>query len=578
MKIVKVKIEKFRSIKKAEFEANEINAIVGENNAGKTTVLRALNAFFNFEEEKDSFEHRLHQYAPRNNTHIRITFDDIPNQLKQDVFKNKNIIEFIYDYSKNRRSLRLIERNRKPESVTSVEQFITDLEQYIGYVYISVERTNNEISWGNNSVFMELLNKHITVYTQNRDNISSAVRQASKRIHDTALKKLEKSLNDLYMQNKDVDFKVDFPPDIDYKIFSSSVNLSLQESGIHYGLKEWGSGTKSLAIIAMQRANALLEKKDIIWGIEEPEINLHPQAQKRFIKFLRNNHNEYEKQTFFTTHSTVLVDELKYNEILLVRRQKDNTRSFTTCISQVPADFLRQYEMKEERYYKFFEVRSSEFLFSKYVILCESPTDKLVIEQMIEPKVKDQISDIAIVTLDGINNIKYPYFLLKKLGIPFSIVVDKDFLFKYKNGELESSRNNAGLPQYLADVDVGNPSYGDVLLDIFKSKASLQKLKGDQGYRKLFKNLAPYHIFSMQYCLEMDLTCTKAVRDIYYSLLSVPNDKKNQKYLLCDNAKAIKRNENIYEVMNRLSSSGRGYPESFIKIRDALVTEIKRNC
>lgn len=192
MKIVKVKIEKFRSIKKAEFEANEINAIVGENNAGKTTVLRALNAFFNFEEEKDSFEHRLHQYAPRNNTHIRITFDDIPNQLKQDVFKNKNIIEFIYDYSKNRRSLRLIERNGKPESVTSVEQFITDLEQYIGYVYISVERTNNEISWGNNSVFMELLNKHITVYTQNRDNISSAVRQASKRIHDTALKKLEK--------------------------------------------------------------------------------------------------------------------------------------------------------------------------------------------------------------------------------------------------------------------------------------------------------------------------------------------------------------------------------------------------
>lgn len=578
MKIVNVKIEKFRSIKKAEFEANEINAIVGENNAGKTTVLRALNAFFNFEEEKDSFENKLHQYAPRNNTHIRITFDDIPNQLKQGVFKNKNIIEFVYNYSKNRRSLCLIEGNKKPESVSSVEQFIADLKKYIVYVYISVERTNNEITWGNNSIFMELLNKHIAVYTQNRDNISSAVRQASKKIHDTALKKLEKSLNDLYMQNKDVDFKVDFPPDIDYKIFSSSVNLSLQESGIHYGLKEWGSGTKSLAIIAMHRANALLGKKDIIWGIEEPEINLHPQAQKRFIKFLRNNHNQYEKQTFFTTHSTVLVDELKYNEILLVRRQKDSTRSFTTCISQIPADFLHQYKMREEGYYNFFERRSSEFFFSKYVILCEGPTDKWVIEQMIAPKVKDQISDIAIVALDGKNSIKFPYFLLKKLGIPFSIVVDKDFFFKYKNGNLKDSRNNAGLPQYLADVDVRNPSYGNVLLDIFKSRTSLQKLKGDQGYRELFKNLAPYHIFSMRYCLEMDLTCTKEARDIYYSLLSVPNNKKNQKYLLCDKAGEIKANTNIYKVMNRLSSSGRGYPESFIKIRNALVREIKCNC
>ena len=106
----------------------------------------------------------------------------------------------------------------------------------------------------------------------------------------------------------------------------------------------------------------------------------------------------------------------------------------------------------------------------------------------------------------------------------------------------------------------------------------LFRSKGNQGYRELFKNLAPYYIFFMRYCLEMDLTCVKAARDIYYSLLSVPNNKKNQKYLLCDNAKAIKRGENIYEVMNGLSSSGRRYPESFIKIRDALVAEIKRNC
>lgn len=46
MRIDEIQIEKFRTFKKCNIRLNDINAIVGENNSGKTAILKALNAFF----------------------------------------------------------------------------------------------------------------------------------------------------------------------------------------------------------------------------------------------------------------------------------------------------------------------------------------------------------------------------------------------------------------------------------------------------------------------------------------------------------------------------------------------------
>ena len=70
MKITNVKIEKFRSIKYAEFLLHNITAVVGENNAGKTAVLRAINSVLNYKYEEQDFINKRHQYKPRNNSHI----------------------------------------------------------------------------------------------------------------------------------------------------------------------------------------------------------------------------------------------------------------------------------------------------------------------------------------------------------------------------------------------------------------------------------------------------------------------------------------------------------------------------
>ena len=76
----------------------------------------------------------------------------------------------------------------------------------------------------------------------------------------------------------------------------------------------------------------------------------------------------------------------------------------------------------------------------------------------------------------------------------------------------------------------------------------------------------------MMYCLEIDLACSSKARDIYYEILKLPNDKRERKILLTENHKAIKKRENVLEVINRLKPIN--YPESFNKIKNAIIKDI----
>ena len=46
MKIERIQIKNFKSIKSIKFAPRDINVFVGENDSGKTNILRALELFF----------------------------------------------------------------------------------------------------------------------------------------------------------------------------------------------------------------------------------------------------------------------------------------------------------------------------------------------------------------------------------------------------------------------------------------------------------------------------------------------------------------------------------------------------
>ncbi len=572
MKISEVKIEKFRSIKKATFRMNNITAVVGENNAGKTAVLRAINAVLNYNFEESSFISKKHQYAPRNNTYIVIAFSEIPAKpiYSDKLYDRALTIKFSFSYSDNKKRYVIVKGR---DEMIIDDHFLDELSKDIMYVYIPAGRTNKDVTWSDNSILKALITSYTAQYTENRDTISSHVRQATNKIHDTVLTKLENKINNLYMQNRNMDFKIDFPGDLDYTFLLDRIEISLNEYGSNYLLQEWGSGTKSLAVIAMHRANALLKKGSIVLGIEEPETNLHPQAQKRFIMSLKERLRSNETQTIFTTHSTVLVDALGHDDILLIRRNSEQSRGFISIVSQIPADFWTKYNLEEFKHYQYFNYKNSDFFFSKYVVLAESKNDCQVMEKLVASEIGHKIADVSFLDAGGVENIKYPYYLLKELGIPFIVVVDRDYFFPYiNNNELDSSRSQStGLPSY-SDVMKND----DVLEDIFSTPSSKQKLVDNHrnGYRKFFEYIKSFKIISMNYCLEMDLTCSSKARDEYYRMLNTMPADKNQKFLLKKNSKTIKKIDKILSILDNIPK--KSYPESYIKIRNTLVEDINQ--
>ena len=80
MKLSEIRIDNFRSIKECHLYLNEVTAVIGENNAGKTALLRALNSVFNWEYEQDYFLNNAHQYAVRTTTKILLKFECIPDR------------------------------------------------------------------------------------------------------------------------------------------------------------------------------------------------------------------------------------------------------------------------------------------------------------------------------------------------------------------------------------------------------------------------------------------------------------------------------------------------------------------
>lgn len=569
MRIEEVKIKNFRSIKSATFRMNKITAVVGENNAGKTAVLRAINAVLNYMDEEMSFKNKTHQYAVRSNTYITISFVEVPDKViyKDKIDIDKLVIKFVYKYSKDKEQYMYV-KDGEEKSVD--DEFMKNLSKDIKYVYIPAGRTNKDVSWEENSIFKEVVSNYMYKHTKNRDRISGDVRKVAKKIHDSALTTLEKDINTLYMQNQTMDFKFDFADDLDYSVLLKKIKFSLNECGTDYLLKEWGSGTKSLAVIAMYRANALLEEESIVLGIEEPETNLHPQAQKRFIHSLRNELHDNETQTIFTTHSTVLVDELQHEDIILIRRKKDSKRGFKSVLSQLQKNFWEKYGLEEFKHYQFFNYKNSDFFFSKYVVIGESKNDIQVIKKLIESKIQNVIADVSFLELGGIEFLKYPYFLLKELEIPYMMVVDKDVFFDYKNGKVDESRDvKSGLPKYKYEM-----KDNIVLKDIFKTDQEMRKIErlNSQGYKKFVDEIKKYNILSMNYCLEMDLMCSKRVREIYYMEKNILPEHQTQKYILVNQKKAIKDIKIIMKIMDELV--GNSYPISYKKIKAAIIEDI----
>ncbi|RZU66025.1 hypothetical protein EV379_2370 [Microterricola gilva] len=62
-RLARLKIDKFRAIGSADLELGDAAAPAGQSGSGKSSILRSLNAYFSFNDEKASFQNGNRAYG-----------------------------------------------------------------------------------------------------------------------------------------------------------------------------------------------------------------------------------------------------------------------------------------------------------------------------------------------------------------------------------------------------------------------------------------------------------------------------------------------------------------------------------
>jgi putative ATP-dependent endonuclease of OLD family len=573
MQLASIKIEKFRAIRHSTIRVGSELAIVGQNSAGKSSILRGLNAFFNFDAERSSFELGRHTFQKSSTAIIELVFSNVPLDCKlPKTSLGGSEVRARLKYKKAPGWQVMSEGNW----IVAPADFHEELQKYVRYVYVPLRRDHEISGWGSGGLLKAAVEAWLKDRTSKRDTISPRVAELGASIQRSAFNGLSKQLRKITPINSAFTFDLEYSRQPDYRLLLQDLSLRVSEMGTTVDLEDCGSGTQSMTALALYSYLAELMGNTYILGIEEPEQNLHPQAQRELLANLR----KLPLQVLFTTHSTVILDELRHDEVVLCRRKPSVTRGFETITRQLDKYFWADHGLDESRYYQFHRRRNSDFFFANFLILTESPIDSEIVSLLLEKSgVSRAAHGVSIIHLDGVMSIAYAYHLLKAIDLNFASIVDKDYFIPYINDVLDEdkqkgltgSRDSRGFPRYRKEYKA------DTLLNTMLPDASERDKLLDllhRNHSRAMDILEKKNVFCFKWSLEIDLINSSTARDLMFDQMNISGQKRTSKTLLVDRKKTIKKLETLLPVIDSLAPSN--LPNSYKRLRKMLPELIRK--
>lgn len=415
-----------------------LNALIGENDSGKTAVIDALKLVL----------------LTQSNEYVRPSDEDFYKPVDGEAcseFKiDCTIAEFTENEAKNfieylsftktedkvEYTLELHYRAWKEGHKIYQELRVGDVDDGISIdgkarellkaVYLKPLRdAEREMSSGRGSRISQILLNHPAFKDKNEHAVLDIFRDANrqienyftedtdgKRILQTIRNNLE-SFNDK-RQSSNAELKTS---DIQLKAILESLSLNAPE--INPGL-----GELNLLFIA---AELLLLKDDTDGGlklalVEELEAHLHPQAQLRLISYLQNEYNENDVQIIISTHSPILASKINLKNLILMK----NGTGYDLAEGQT--------ELQKGDYLflqRFLDSTKANLFFAKGIIMVEGDAENILV-----PVLADILGyplekyGISIVNVGSTAFLRYSGIMVRKdgtdIGIPVSVITDCD--------------------------------------------------------------------------------------------------------------------------------------------------------
>jgi len=388
MKLEQVRIKNFRCYREEiPLEVDDLTALIAKNDVGKSSILEALDAFFN----TDKFESGDRSSGLRNSDSIEITciFGHIPEQL---VIDTDNLISPFNEYLLNedgkleirkvfsgaapkceeifinalhptaenfndlfsltlaqlrtRARLLAIDLNQVNQATKSSLRhaiWLSVPDESLEKEAISLEVKSNIWKPLQNALPLFQLFKSDRPSTDQdaeaQDPIKFAIKEALKQktaeleVIGNHVKRQVEDVTKLTIEKikeMDPDLASQLNPNFSAFNWSKVFSVSLTNED-QIPLNKRGSGVRRLFLINFFRAKAeqladSREVQDVIFAIEEPETSQHPNNQLLLLDALKELSLENYNQVIFTTHNPILAGRVDRNSIRFIDKTDDGTR------------------------------------------------------------------------------------------------------------------------------------------------------------------------------------------------------------------------------------------------------------
>lgn len=427
MYLSKLKTKKFRQFQDFSLELNKgLNLLVGENNAGKSSVIDAIRLVL----DTTSVE-----WVNLKSTDFLSGENEIQIQLKFEELSVRELGLFL-EYLTNEQTTPEVNKlclyiNLSARLTTNPfkkTQFIKteirsglnndgpvidrDIREYLATTYLKPLRdAEAELSAGRASRLSQILGSNVSLAgdASATQRIIELLIQATQGIqNDVAIQatqgKISSLLNSLTFKSntftpllsllgsKDYSDMSDPEKSLALKSILEKLSLELDTSGVKHGL-----GYSSLLFMATELMLIRQEEQYSLLLVEEPEAHLHPQLQLKFINYLRPENSNL--QCILSTHSPVLSSKAPLESLILMQNGKAfPLRKGCTALGNDDYIFLE----------KFLDSTKANMFFARGILLVEG-----IAEMVLLPRIAELIGRpledyaVSLVNVNGLSRKRY---------------------------------------------------------------------------------------------------------------------------------------------------------------------------
>lgn len=437
MRVARVELDHFLCFRRLVLPIEQsLQILAGPNNAGKSSFVRALEAFFADPDGDELMRLQpAHEYfaqaGPRILSAITLWFDALSPEERTEAggaVRRDGLVWVSVRCSRAGTVSYAASRGVTKDSARQLYEYVLSRHHFVKIPSVRVGGIDEDGRAGSLDRLLDTLEATLIRQTSRRSTSkqqlfsekASAMEEVVREVLDESARSIHAELP---FQEGEVRFRL---PHFRYALRGMLEAAEIESvDGATVPVSQRGTGFQSALVLGILRYVADQERQGsghVVFAVEEPEAFLHPQTQRAMAAILRGIADD--AQLFVTTHSSVVVDSFRLPQIARLPLASDGTD-----FEWAPPQMSRAEEGRLTRYC---DAANSELVFASAAVLVEGEGDKQVLEYLLDRLCQTPggyyAKGVTVIDVGGKANFEHLVRLAENFNVRAFVLADKDAL------------------------------------------------------------------------------------------------------------------------------------------------------